>query len=82
MSRAVGIDLGTTNSVVSVLEGGEPVVISNAGGVKQYVQFLGGGVVAEDRAWSTQRPSAWVGAGCRRGRACAGRGRRGRPGRG
>ena len=26
MSRAVGIDLGTTNSVVSVLEGGEPVV--------------------------------------------------------
>ncbi len=32
MSRAVGIDLGTTNSVVSVLEGGEPVVITNAEG--------------------------------------------------
>ena len=32
MSRAVGIDLGTTNSVVSVLEGGEPVVIANAEG--------------------------------------------------
>ena len=30
MARAVGIDLGTTNSVVSVLEGGEPVVITNA----------------------------------------------------
>ena len=32
MARAVGIDLGTTNSVVSVLEGGEPVVIANAEG--------------------------------------------------
>ncbi|NBU32381.1 MAG: molecular chaperone DnaK [Actinobacteria bacterium] len=32
MSRAVGIDLGTTNSVVSVLEGGEATVIANAEG--------------------------------------------------
>ena len=32
MARAVGIDLGTTNSVVSVLEGGDPVVIANAEG--------------------------------------------------
>ncbi len=32
MARAVGIDLGTTNSVVSVLEGGEPLVIANAEG--------------------------------------------------
>ena len=32
MSRAVGIDLGTTNSVVSVLEGGEPTVVANAEG--------------------------------------------------
>ncbi|MFT3660294.1 MAG: molecular chaperone DnaK [Gordonia sp. (in: high G+C Gram-positive bacteria)] len=32
MSRAVGIDLGTTNSALSVLEGGEPVVIANAEG--------------------------------------------------
>ena len=32
MSRAVGIDLGTTNSVVAVLEGGEPKVIANAEG--------------------------------------------------
>jgi molecular chaperone DnaK len=32
MPRAVGIDLGTTNSVVSVLEGGEPTVIANAEG--------------------------------------------------
>ena len=32
MARAVGIDLGTTNSVVAVLEGGEPTVIPNAEG--------------------------------------------------
>jgi molecular chaperone DnaK len=32
MARAVGIDLGTTNSVVAVLEGGEPVVVANAEG--------------------------------------------------
>src|ERR1041384_6103541 len=32
MARAVGIDLGTTNSVVCVLEGGEPTVIANAEG--------------------------------------------------
>ncbi|MBF9335339.1 molecular chaperone DnaK [Microbacterium lacticum] len=34
MARAVGIDLGTTNSVVSVLEGGEPKVITNAEGFR------------------------------------------------
>ncbi|QIM17784.1 molecular chaperone DnaK [Leucobacter coleopterorum] len=34
MSRAVGIDLGTTNSVVAVLEGGEPAVIANAEGFR------------------------------------------------
>ncbi len=34
MARAVGIDLGTTNSVVTVLEGGEPVVIANAEGAR------------------------------------------------
>ncbi|NDL57748.1 molecular chaperone DnaK [Phytoactinopolyspora mesophila] len=34
MARAVGIDLGTTNSVVAVLEGGEPAVIANAEGAR------------------------------------------------
>ena len=34
MARAVGIDLGTTNSVVSALEGGEPTVIANAEGLR------------------------------------------------
>src|SRR5664279_1001103 len=34
MARAVGIDLGTTNSVVALLEGGEPTVIANAEGMR------------------------------------------------
>ncbi|MCI0386754.1 Hsp70 family protein, partial [Streptomyces sp. CNQ085] len=34
MARAVGIDLGTTNSVVSVLEAGEPAVVANAEGAR------------------------------------------------
>ncbi|MFI8951383.1 molecular chaperone DnaK [Streptomyces sp. NPDC053750] len=34
MARAVGIDLGTTNSVVSVLEGGEPTVVANTEGAR------------------------------------------------
>jgi len=34
MGRAVGIDLGTTNSVVAILEGGEPTVIANAEGAR------------------------------------------------
>ena len=34
MSRPVGIDLGTTNSVVAILEGGEPTVIANAEGAR------------------------------------------------
>ncbi|WP_291279083.1 molecular chaperone DnaK [Galactobacter sp.] len=48
MSRAVGIDLGTTNSVVSVLEGGEPTVIANAEGSRttpSVVAFSKGGEV-------------------------------------
>lgn len=32
MSKVIGIDLGTTNSVVAVMEGGEPTVITNAEG--------------------------------------------------
>ena len=48
MSRAVGIDLGTTNSVVAVLEGGDPTVIANAEGSRttpSVVAFTKGGEV-------------------------------------
>ncbi|ARF53943.1 molecular chaperone DnaK [Streptomyces gilvosporeus] len=48
MARAVGIDLGTTNSVVSVMEGGEPTVITNAEGARttpSVVGFAKGGEV-------------------------------------
>ena len=48
MARAVGIDLGTTNSVVAVLEGGEPTVIPNAEGARttpSVVAFARGGEV-------------------------------------
>ena len=34
MSRAIGIDLGTTNSCVAVLEGGEPAIITSAEGLR------------------------------------------------
>src|SRR3712207_2917335 len=41
MPKAVGIDLGTTNSVVSVLEGNEPTVIANAEGARTTPSVVG-----------------------------------------
>lgn len=53
MSRAVGIDLGTTNSVISVLEGGDPTVVANAEGARttpSIVSFKDGEVLVGEVA--------------------------------
>ena len=49
MSKIIGIDLGTTNSCVAVMEGNEPVVINNSEG-KRTTPFCGG----LHRRWRTQ----------------------------
>src|SRR5574340_1792478 len=41
MAKVIGIDLGTTNSVVAVIEGGEPVVITNAEGSRLTPSVVG-----------------------------------------
>ena len=53
MSRAVGIDLGTTNSVIAVLEGGDPTVVANAEGARttpSIVSFKDGEVLVGEVA--------------------------------
>ena len=53
MAKAVGIDLGTTNSVVAVLEGGEPTVIANSEGARttpSVVAFKGDEVLVGEHA--------------------------------
>ena len=41
MAKIIGIDLGTTNSVVAVIEGGDPVVISTAEGSRLLPSVVG-----------------------------------------
>ena len=41
MAKAVGIDLGTTNSVIATVEGGQPVVIPNAEGQRTTPSVVG-----------------------------------------
>ena len=48
MSKIIGIDLGTTNSVVAVMQGGEPVVIPNQEGARTTPS-----VVAITKSWRT-----------------------------
>ena len=53
MSKIIGIDLGTTNSCVSVMEGNEPVVITNAEGQRttpSVIAFVEGGEIKVGKA--------------------------------
>ncbi|MBQ3141121.1 MAG: Hsp70 family protein, partial [Clostridia bacterium] len=58
MSKIIGIDLGTTNSCVAVMEGGEPVVIANAEGARTTPSVVGFGKTGERMVGSTAKRQA------------------------
>src|SRR3984885_12491284 len=58
MARAVGIDLGTTNSVVAILEGGEPTVIANAEGSRNTPSVVAFPKTAEGRVGEVAKRQA------------------------
>jgi molecular chaperone DnaK len=60
MGRTVGIDLGTTNSVVAILEGGEPTVIANAEGARTTPSIVGFSKTGERLVGSAAKRQAVV----------------------
>ena len=58
MSKIVGIDLGTTNSVVAVMEGGEPVVIASTRKARACSRPWSPSTPRAASAWSARSPGA------------------------
>ncbi len=63
MSKIIGIDLGTTNSCVAVMEGNEPIVIANSEGKRttpSVIGFVDGGVIPPSVRLSRTRQKPYI----------------------